>query len=80
MKYETMVGLAITTAVYRSDWCPNTYMGEVLEQDPAFKNIIEMAEGYLDGDLVEPLTPYDVVEAVWNGEDYDEICKELNTD
>jgi hypothetical protein len=42
----TVMKLAVITAFHKNDWCPGTKFSEVLDQEGAFKSIIDEAKVY----------------------------------
>jgi len=70
--------MAIATAYFQRDWCPDTRIDEVFDD---FKNIIIQAEDNLQwAGLNEEITEEDVAEALWgmNDEEYAEWLEEMN--
>lgn len=74
----TVKKLAIIAAFHRNDWCPGTKFSEVLDQEGAFKSIIDDAKvqchwaGYPDFII----DIHDIGEAIWDMT-YREVENEL---
>ena len=75
MNLEALAGLAIATSMWQNNWCPDTRMEEVLEQDPEFAEIRSQAErnlGNLEcGFELNRIGAMDVVGAIWAGSEDD---------
>lgn len=76
---STVLKLAILAAFHRNDWCPGTKFGEVLDQEGAFKAIIDDAkvQCYWAGYPNFVIDIYSVAEVIWDMT-YREVQNELD--
>lgn len=71
LNLEIVKEMAIITAYHDNDWCPDTNIAEVLDQDNKFASIIAGANALLKkAGLDVTVTDQDVATAIW-GEDVD---------
>jgi hypothetical protein len=76
---QAVLKLAVIAAFHRNDWCPGTKFSEVLDQEGAFKAIIDNAkvQAYWAGYPNFIIDIYTVAEILWDMT-YREVQNELD--